>query len=182
VSKHAHGSNGSLARAETAPASAAARQTVDRLRQLLAKADGLRNGQQDKRAAKATLDAAGEKVGLPTSTVHDIAREHDLPRRRRSLPKRVHARVDRLIARGETDRVIVRLAEVSKGTVYNRRQTWRKRMGLPRVVKPYLCSGCRCRVVHLPCTICAAKVQRPPAAPVVPTGNLGTYLTAASVT
>lgn len=118
-----------------------ARATLARFRALLARG--------------ATLQEASTKLQRPRSTLHRLAARHDLPRRRRSLHPAVTRQVDRDIAAEKSERWIVAMRGVGKGTVWRRKEARRKRLGQAKTVKPYRCPGPCGRLVCLkPCQIC----------------------------
>jgi hypothetical protein len=145
---------------------------------MLARSAALVNGQAG--AERATLAAAATRLKRSKSAVHRLAAAADIARRRRSHSSATLKKVDRLLAREESIRVIARLTGVSNGTVSNRKQTWRKRLGLPRKVAPYKCR-CGNTVIYIPCQICAALAAAKPPVPPQPAGNLGALPTPFSI-
>lgn len=85
------------------------RAILDKLRKLLARRE--------------TLATCSTELGVPLSTLHDMARRHDLPRRRRSLPVEVRRNLELLVRQG--DKSITEIAlelQLAKSTVCDERR------------------------------------------------------------
>lgn len=136
--------------AESADSASRARATIARLREVLARG--------------ATLKQAGREVpelGGSQWRAYRLAVKHNLPRRRRSLPRDKVRLIEKELRRARlTLNALARLAKVSPMTV------WRKKIARdgpgPRPSRPYWCRGCGKRVNLRPCQICRALRGRDP--------------------
>lgn len=121
-----------------------ARETVERLRQLLARG--------------ATLREAGQslpELGGSPWRAYRLAVKHRLARRRRNLPRYKVRVIEKELRRARlTINALARLAKVSTQTVWKRKIA-RDGPG-PRPCRPYRCPDCGKRVNLRPCQICRA--------------------------
>jgi len=111
----------------------------------------------------ASIRAAAAAIELPKSTAAAVAIREAMPRNkaRPPLARAKRQAVRKAISQAEIDgarrtiRDIAALTGVSKSTV--QRIANPRLPGAPRPVRPYLCLGCRNRVIFKPCQICEAK-------------------------
>jgi len=122
-----------------------ARETIERLRALLARG--------------ATLKQAGQEIEELDGSqwrAYRLAVKHRLPRRRRGLPRHKSRQIEKYLrAMRLTINKIARLVKVSSDTVWKRKIA-RDGPG-PRPCRPYTCPGCHNRVKLKPCQICRAR-------------------------
>jgi DNA-binding CsgD family transcriptional regulator len=168
AARDSRATGGSLRASEAPPQTAAdvprpraTRKSRDQYLAILAKLRALLADRQTLAACAAALD-------VPLSTLHDMARRHDLPRRRRSLPAATRRNLELLVRKGEKSITeIAHLLGLAKSTVSDerRRQLDRGFAFRPRKRRaPVRCP--QHGLVHLwPCIACAAeaaKVKPPP--------------------
>ena len=113
------------------------------------------------RARGASLRKAAAALGKPKSTLFDWCRRNSLrlaPSRR--LPNLKIRQLDRLLDRGESERVIARWLQISTKTVWRRKRQRRAAAGDPAIVGKYKCPGCDQEVIFRPCQICRARERR----------------------
>jgi len=133
---------------EAAERAEQARANLERLRAVLARGATL------KQAAAQLPELDGSQW-----RAYRLAAKHNLPRRRRSLPREKARLIEKELRRARlTINALAKLAKVSPMTV------WRKKIARdgpgPRPCRPYWCRGCGKRVNLRPCQICRALQGR----------------------
>jgi hypothetical protein len=92
--------------------------TLARLRQLLSKTGSRELSRPTAIPRRATLHEAAAELGLPKSTLHDMAVRHNVPRRRRAMSAVKNRTLEQALKHGEyTLSKISRLLQLSKSTV-----------------------------------------------------------------
>lgn len=106
----------------------------------------------------ATFGQAAAAAGCSTWKVWQLAREYDLPRRRRALPPHVHDRIrQRLLDATQSQAAIARDLGVSRSTVCREARKLDPRdSGHRRMRRPRRCPACGRKVYVWPCLTCAA--------------------------